>query len=527
MRCHHVRDSKALESASDRFGLPSPESNGNTPRRVPALAVHLWAGRGSFLFAAGIVLPRAAGLLSVPIYTRVLGPEDFGRYDLLISLGALFYALCLVGMDFAISVRFFDLTEPDRRRDVATALMIAGVASVCVSGVLAALAALIGPLVLQSPGGWLPFLALIACAPFNVLAGVLAMYLRLRFRAGAFFIAVVGGAIVGTGAGVVLVLAFGQGLLGAVLGLAIANVLTFVLLFGACRGLLDHARRPDLGRVAALVGTGAPLVPAGASSWVFAVADRFFVSAFVGFAQLGLYAAAARLGTVLMLLQFGFHAAWGPTALRWGRAPDREVRYEASLRLVAVTGGATTAVVSWLAAPLLWVLAGPSYVGAADVVWLLAGSVLFSAMFFVVQIGANLAKRGDRVAIATVAAAVVNTVANVALIPPLGYMGAGWATLLAYVAAYVLMYKMSQTVTPMSIGFGKAFAWATVWTCVAAASMVAPGSLRPILGLGVIALAAAAALKALSSVAPILARPVPTLVAMQPPVPPIHDMEVL
>lgn len=519
--------SEGPQSVSDQTAAPSAQSHRWFRLRVPALTGHLWSGRGSILFAAGVILPRAGGLLTVPIYTRVLGPEDFGRYDLLLSLGALFYAVCLVGMDFAISVRFFELAEPDRRLDVATALMIAGAASLCVSGVLVALAGLLGPLVLQSSNGWLPFLVVIASAPLNVLGGVVAMYLRLRFRAGAFFMAVVGGIIVGTGAGLVLVIAFGQGLVGAVLGVAIANVLTLMLLLTGCRGLLDHGRHPDRGRVAVLVRTGAPLVPAGASSWVFAVADRFFVSGFVGFAQLGLYAAAARLGTILALLQFGFFAAWGPTALRWGGAPDRERRYEASLRLVAVAGGATAAMVSWLAAPLLWIVAGPNYEGAANVVWLLADSVLFSAMFFVVQIGSNLAKRGDRVAIATIAAAIVNTAANLALIPPLGYMGAGWATLMAYVVAYVMMYDMSQTVTPMSIGFRKATAWATVWTLVAAGSMAAPGSLRPILDLGVMAAAMATVLAAVASAAPILARPSPPAAAVLHSVPPFPDIEVL
>jgi len=479
------------------------------------------------LFAVGVVLPRAAGLLSVPIYTRVLGPEDFGRYELVISLVALLYAVCLVGMDFAISVRFFELAEPDRRIDLATALLVSGIVSLSVSAILVAFSGFLGPLALQSSGGGLPFLIAIASVPANVLAAVLAMYMRLRFRSSGFFIAMVGGAIVGTGVGIVLVFALGLGLVGAVLGVAVSNGLTLLLLLAGCRGLLKPDRHPDKDRVATLVRTGAPLVPAYASSWVFALADRFFVSAFLGFAQLGLYAAAARLGTILTLLQFGFHAAWGPTALRWGADPDRERRYEASLRLIAIAGGATAAIASWLAGPLLWILAGPNYVGAADVVWLLAGSALFLAMFYAVQIGANLAKRGDRVATATIIAAAVNTGANLALIPRLGYVGAGWATLMAYVAAYFVMYRMSQTVTAMRLGFLNATAWAIAWTVVAAGSTVVSDGLRPILGLGVIAVAAVAALWAIYSAAPILARPSALVTAVPDSVSSFPDIEVL
>ena len=145
--------------------------------------------------------------------------------------------------------------------------------------------------------------------------------------------------------------------------MAAVHGITFVLFAVGVRGLLDPMSA-DRRTALRLVRLGAPLVPASAASWVFALADRFFVAAFLGFSQLGLYASAARLATILALVQFGFHAAWGPVALRWGTIGDRDRRYAASLRLVAIAGGAAVAIVSWLARPLLWLLAGPAYVGA-------------------------------------------------------------------------------------------------------------------------------------------------------------------
>lgn len=426
-----------------------------------------------------MVLPRLTGLVTLPVYTRLLGPEDFGRYELLTSITALLYAICLLGLDFAMSVRFYAHDEAERRRDAASALAAASGASLAAAGVLAGLAGVLGPLVLQSSSGGLPFAIVIAAVPFNVLGGVLATYLRLRFQGRAFFRAMLGGAVGGTSSGLVLVVAAHWGLLGAAVGLAAVHLITFLLLAVGVRGLLDPMSA-DRRTALWLVRLGGPLVPAGAASWIFALADRFFVAAFLHFSQLGLYAAAARLATILALLQFGFHAAWGPIALRWGTIADRDYRYAASLRLVAIAGGAAVAIISWLAPPLLWLLAGPAYIAAYDVVWLLAASVLFSAMFFIVQIGANLAQRGGRIARTMIIAAVVNTVANIALIPALGYLGAGIATLMTYVVAYAIMYAMSQSVTPIRMEFGRATAWAVGWTAVAASSIVAPPSIRPL-----------------------------------------------
>jgi O-antigen/teichoic acid export membrane protein len=461
--------------------LQVPRSPAGRGARIVSKARGLSAGAGltSLMFAAGFVLPRAVSLLTVPVYTRLLGVEEFGRFELLTSVFSLLYVIALLGMDFAISVRFFGLAAGDRRGDASTALLTTGSASLFGVAVLVALAPVLGPLMLQTSDGALPFAITVVALPFNVLGSVLAICLRLHFRGGSYLAAFAGGAAGGGLTGIVLVLALNAGLLGALVGFGLIHAITFALLAAAARDQFSPALW-DRGRARQLLRIGLPLVPANASSWVFAVADRFFVSAFVGFTQLGLYAAAARIGMILTLAQYGFHAAWGPVALRWGAAPDRDARYAASLRLVAVAGGASTALVSWLAWPLLWVLAGPSYVSAAGAVWLLASSALFLAMFYVVQIGASLAQRGDRVAWATLAAAAANTVANLALIPPFGFMGAAWATLVAYVVAYGVMYALSQGVCAIDFAFRRSTSWALGWTVLGWASTMVPAEVAAI-----------------------------------------------
>jgi len=491
------------EPVRDGSGSEPPAYAVSKPGAAKGLLRVIGVGRDPLLLAAAVIVPRATGFLTLPIYSRMLGPEDFGRYELLISIVALGYAICSLGLDFAVAVRYYGHTEEARRRDVVGALVAAAGSSLVVGGALVAGSGLLGPAMLQSSGGWLPFAVAALAVPFNVLGGILAVNLRLRSRGPEFFRAMLVGAAGGTIIGLVLVVFAGLGLVGAVIGFTMVHLLTFGLLaLGSPEAF--QLRRAERGTIASLLRLGAPLVPAGAASWIFALADRFFVAAFLGLTQLGLYAAAARLAAVLSLLTFGFHAAWGPMALRWGLLPDRDLRYAASLRVVAIVGGAVAAITSWLAGPLLWLLAGPDYVSATPVVWLLACAVLFSAMFFVVQIGANLAQRGRLVALAVITAAVVNTVANIVLIPMLGYIGAGVATLATYALAYALMYALSERATKLRIGFGPATAWAFAWTAVAGASVVVPSALRPasdiiiiIVAVGAVAWAVAATTRAI------------------------------
>lgn len=471
---------------------------------VSSVNRRLGIGRDPALLAVSVVLPRLMGLVTLPIYTRLLGPDDFGRFELLISIIGLFYAICLLGLDFAISVRFFGFGEDARRRDAASALAAAAAASVTTAGILVVLAGVFGTELFQSADGGLALAIAISAGPFNALGGVLAMYLRLKFRGVAFFRAMLGGALGGTITGVALVVVAGWGLLGAVVGLTVVHALTFALLAFGVRGLLNPYR-VDRKTALRLVRLGAPLVPAGAASWVFSLADRFFVAALLGFTQLGLYASAARLATVLAFVHFGFHAAWGPLALRWVAAADRDRRYRASLRLIAMAGGACVAIVSWLARPLLELIAGPAYVDASSVVWLLAAAVLFTAMFPVAQMGASLGQRGGHIARTMIAAAALSTVANLLLIPTLGYVGAGGAALVTSVFAYALMYGLSQRVTRIGMGFGWATAWALTWTLVSAASVVTPSQLRPAADIVVVLAAVLIAVREIAQAVDVLA----------------------
>jgi enterobacterial common antigen flippase len=431
------------------------------------------AGARSGVFAAAVAVPRLAGLLTVPVYARALGPDAFGAFELLVSGIALLYALTSLGLDFAIAVRYHERDDLGRSGDLSAAVATGAVVASTTAIVLALVAAPIAAGLGHPAASMSVALALMA-VPCNVVANLLSIFVRLRLDATRYFVALVGGSSVGAITGVIAVVA-GYGLAGAVGGVLVAHVATLLLFLLATRGQVSRTGF-SRGRTIELVRLGLPLAPAAAATWVFAFADRFFLAAMFGLYEVGLYAAAARLASGLSLLQYGFHAAWGPVALRWGTLADPSARYAASLRFLAVAGGASVAVLSWLATPLLTLLTGPDYAPAANVVWLLGGSVLFNAMFSTVQIGASVAKQGGRIAGPTIIAALVNTALNIVLIPTLGYVGAGVATLAAYATAFGTQAVMSHAVRPFQLELWRSTAWAAGWIVISGASIVVPAS---------------------------------------------------
>src|SRR5829696_7035224 len=151
------RDNAAVTSRTTDTRSGTEPAAVPDPRPAALLHRDFRAGRDSLLLAAAVILPRVTGFLTLPIYTRLLGPEDFGRYELLISVMALLYACCLLGLDFAISVRYYGQDDRARQQDVSSALLAAGSASLITTAVLALAAGVLGPILLRTDDGALPF----------------------------------------------------------------------------------------------------------------------------------------------------------------------------------------------------------------------------------------------------------------------------------------------------------------------------------------------------------------------------------
>src|SRR3954454_5797576 len=91
--------------------------------------------RDSLVYSLGAFAGKAAALILVPILTRVLSTDDFGRLDVLSALTSALISVLLLGLDTAALRQFFDLESEDDRGELVTTLMVlllAATVPVCV-----------------------------------------------------------------------------------------------------------------------------------------------------------------------------------------------------------------------------------------------------------------------------------------------------------------------------------------------------------------------------------------------------------
>ena len=180
-----------------------------------------------WIYTVANIVNRAAGLLLLPLYAKVLAPSEFGVYALIGVVGDILAVMLMIGMNNAFTVVYFEhAEEKDRARVVSTTLLGLG-------------AATLGLLALSWPGGWAISLGLFGDAGYaTVVAVALASialstvfelglaYYRVRKRSGMCLLVSIAKAVLLLGLNLVFLLGLDLG----VSGIFLANGAAFSVL---------------------------------------------------------------------------------------------------------------------------------------------------------------------------------------------------------------------------------------------------------------------------------------------------------
>ena len=104
---------------------------------------------------------------------------------------------------------------------------------------------------------------------------------------------------------------------------------------------------------------------------------------------------------------------------------------------------------------VLYVLFPPAYHSSALIIPIVSESLVFGGIYYVLMVGANLARKTWLATIFTAIAASINFILNLLLIPKYGATGAAISTLIAYLALAMLAYMVNQRIYPVSFEVGR------------------------------------------------------------------------
>jgi len=438
------------------------------------------------IYSLGNVGIRVAGLLLVPLYTYNLSPAEYGVIEYLdltaLAIGMLFS----LGLANAIYRYYYLAPEgPERKRVISTALAPVIVVSFAIAAALCLLAPRLAHDLFHDPRfvRWLRIL--FVGFGFNMVAEFGMTYLAVRMRS-ALYSAIT---IVKFVVSALLNVLFLVGLHWGVEGILISNLITNVALGGIL--LAAVVREAGLGfdrnLFRSMVAYGYPLVLVQLSLFGINFADRFFLQASAGFAQVGVYALAYKFGIMLnTLVVASFFQIWNAKSMEVAEDPGAPAFYARVFRYFAI--GLLTAGLgmSLVIRDVISIVAPPSYVAAASLVPLIIVAYVLNGIGTYFELGLKLTNRTPLLGAIFAGTCALCLLLYAFLIPRFGMFGAVVATVIAFASKAVWVYRQAARAYPVRFEFGRAGSAALLAVAIwAARSWVPPVPLPASIAIGI------------------------------------------
>jgi O-antigen/teichoic acid export membrane protein len=403
----------------------------------------------ALIYGGGDALAKSGMLLALPVYARVLSPQEFGILTLLLTASTLLVLLLSLGFDTALVRYFFEARSLDEQRVLVSTCVIFYVvlSTIMILPILAAGDRLTERMLGEWRGSEF-FRLLLAVIPLTLLGNLCTQILRNQFRARLYAVLNVGGSTLTIGLGIVAVAYFQWGVAGILSAMLISGLVMLPIKLWAISALL----RPRFSWVvlSELLQFGLPLTAAGMAYWLLSMSDRILLGALASLEDVGRYGVAATLVGALLLANSAFAQAWWPHAVKaYENSREAAAAHYGRVLTYLLAGFGLSAVAMTAFGPeLLRLLAGPSFAPAAAAIAPLCLGIVAYATTQVTHLGISLTKHMRYIALLSWAAALINVILNMIAIPRWGLVGAAAVNAVSYSVLTLGYLVASQRLWP-------------------------------------------------------------------------------
>lgn len=383
----------------------------------------------TLVFAIGSFSSKLLVFFMLRYYTAMLTPAEFGIAERITTTSNLLMPFVMLSINEAI-IRFA-MDKSLRRSDVFSV----GIKTVFIGFFVFCL---LSPVMLMIDMLSAYTVIIYAYVLFGMLKAVCAQFIRSMGHVRLFAFDGFFATFTTIAFNVLFLTGFKWGLYGYVSSIIASNILSTIFLTVVAR-LWRYLKWNISTRSlwSQMLRYSVPLIPTTMFWWIVSVSDRYMVTWFHGDAASGQLAIAHKIPSLLTIVSAIFYQAWQLSAVgeagqgaRTTKFYSQTFDYYLTLLFCAASG------IIMLIRPITAVLYTEAYHESWRFVPFLVMSEVFSSLVTFLGSFYMVSKRNATVPIAIFAGAVVNIGLNLWLIPVYGVMGAAFATLISYLAAF-------------------------------------------------------------------------------------------
>ncbi|PTX16340.1 Membrane protein involved in the export of O-antigen and teichoic acid [Halanaerobium congolense] len=377
---------------------------------------------------------KAIGFISVPVFTRLMTPDEYGILAIFTSIISI--SSILMGLNFHGSiVRYYHEEENNFSEFISSNIIFLFVFNILLIYFINLFKIEIAEFIGVDLN---VFIIAIIVSIFNIPIRIFLSYLQTSKQSGKYSIISVTKSLLMITISIIWVyLLTDKRYLGRMYGqLAVYGILFIVAII-----YFIKLGKPKFKRkyVKYSLVYGIPLIPHALSHFILSYFDRIAINQITGSADTGLYSFAYNVGLIMSVVVMAMNKAWVPIFYEnlkennYKKINTMAIQYSKYIFLSAI-------ILILFSKEIVMILADESYYRALDLVPIIILSYIFVFLYTLFGNYSFYRKKTGLISIATLLAGLINIGLNYWLIPEFGYIAAAYTTLVSYILLFLFHY---------------------------------------------------------------------------------------
>lgn len=403
----------------------------------------------SLIYTSTSVLTQALLLLMVPVFTKNMNQAQFGQYNLLISIQSLVAIFITLGTYSGLSRFLNEFEDKNRTKNLVLTFSLIWGAFMCLLSFF--YGGFFYQLVFPAETGGAYFINfLVVSSVLFCLISIYNAYYIMLFKPKLVSIINLTRAVLMLLFAAYFIMVKKEGLYGALQAQLLAYL---VVLVGLIVYDFKNIRMIFDGRQLSLIlKYGLGLVPGSASSWIYTLIDRYFISAMLGLQQVAIYSMGYKIGMMMEpILISPFKSVFTAFKYKVYKQADAPQKFREIYVYYNFFGWLCLLGFSVFAKPAVALLATVEYGEAFKIVPIIALSYYLYGLGEFYSVGIHIMNKTILNSFIQALGAGSNIALNIGLIPHYGILGAALATVLSYLIINVLYFMIGKKYLDLSL----------------------------------------------------------------------------
>lgn len=405
----------------------------------------------SSIYMFGDILRYSTGLIMLPIYTRFLTPENYGVIELLTML--IDFTALILGARIGIAVfRYYGTatTSTEKNNIISSALMIGiffnGIGAITLFLLSETLAVAI-----FSDAGFQYYIAIFAITMLLLpLIEIPLVHIRAQQEPWLFFYFSIAKLVLQVGLNVYFIVYMDMNIEGVAYSAAITSIMMATALTGY--SLSKAGLSASITTCKKLFSFSLPLMLASLGTFYLTFGDRYILSIYTDFTQVGIYTLGYKFGFIFIVLSWlPFEKIWDSEKYEIHKRANAKTTYQEYFLYVNIILITLGLCISLFIKDLLKIMADPAFLSAHEIVPILILAFIFQAWIKFCDLGILLKKKTMQIVHAELIAVIVMTIAFFTLIPAYGFYGAAWAAVIGFGTKFYWTYIKAKKLYDMEL----------------------------------------------------------------------------